>query len=107
TKTITTTREPALAVTADSLRFELSKLVICENIDLVEKEIRPEGSPSTFKLEVNVINGENLPSDKNELKELGKQVMAIVKSRLKDVEKFDTCFVLFETQSGSGAVKTK
>lgn len=105
--TVTTkTKNPVFAKSTDSLQAHLNKLVSCEGINVNGKEINTDGKMDT-ELEIDITNGRNLPTDENQLDDLGKQIASEIKQALQDKAEFETYKVLFITRSESAGVTSQ
>ena len=103
TTTTTKTKNPSFSGTTDSLQVDLNKLVSCEHINLDGKEISSNGK-TTSELEIDIINGQGIPSDENQMDDLGKQIVLVIKNALQDKNQYDTYTVLFVVRKESGGV---
>lgn len=103
TTTTTKTKNPTFNKSTDSLQMELNKLVSCQGIDLDGKEITTNGKVSS-ELEIDITNGQNIPSDENQMNNLGKQIAVVIKGALQDKNEYDTYKVLFITKKENGSV---
>ncbi len=103
--TITTSRQklPQFRVGIDTLAHSLDSFVACQHFNLNGVEKSTNGKVES-ELEVDIINGANIPVDDKHMKDLGRAIASRVKSELKDDRAFTTYKVLFVTQSGKGAV---
>ncbi|HET7117022.1 MAG TPA: hypothetical protein VFI29_11055 [Hanamia sp.] len=104
--TITSTKEkkPIFSKTDDSLQESLTKIVKSENINLDGAEISTNGKV-TSELEIDIINGMNIPVNVNEMNDLGKKIAVIIKDALKDKNEYNTYKVLFVTKKINGSVE--
>ncbi len=104
--TITSTKErkPIFSETGDSLQESLAKIVKSENINLDGAEISTNGKVAT-ELEIDIINGINIPINEKEMNDLGKKIAIIVKDALTDKNEYDTYKVLFVTKKVNGSVE--
>ncbi|MGC4037281.1 MAG: hypothetical protein QM764_15080 [Chitinophagaceae bacterium] len=103
TMTTTKSKTPTFNKPTDSLQIELNKVVSCEGINLDGKEITRNGKTNS-ELEIDVTNGQNIPSDENQMSNLGRQVAIIIKASLQDKSEYDSYKVLFITKKESGGV---
>ncbi len=106
TTTITKIKNPVFGKSIDSLQVNLSKIVTCENVDLDGLEINTNGEISTV-LEIHITNGQNIPTDDNQLNELGKQIATEVKGVLQDKNEYQTYEVLFITKTENAGITRK
>lgn len=104
--TITSTKEkkPILSETGDSIQESLAKIVKSENINIDGAEISTNGKV-TSELEIDIINGMNIPINENEMNDLGRKIAVIIKDALKDKNEYDTYKVLFVTKKVNGSVE--
>jgi hypothetical protein len=105
--TFTTKRikDPQLATSADSLSRSIGQYVSCEHINLDGKEITSNGK-TTSELEIDIINGKNVPTDTARMRSVGRSIASIVRSGLQDVNEYDHYKVLFVKVESSG-IETK
>lgn len=103
TMTTTKTKTPLFNKSTDSLQVDLNKLVSCNGINIDGKEITINGKVSS-ELEIDINNGQNIPSDENQKKNIEKQIAVIVKQALQDKSEYNTYKILFVTKKGNGAV---
>lgn len=103
TMTTTNTKNPIFSKSTDSLQSELNKIVSCEGINLDGKEITTNGKVSS-EIEIDITNGQNVPTDENQMNELGKQIAVIVKDALQDKNEYNTYKVLFITKKEDAGV---
>lgn len=102
TMTNTKTKDPVFNDMAKTLN-ELTKVVTAEAINLNGKEITTN-KKVTSELEINITNGQNMPTTEDERKALGKSIATLIKSNLKDKNEFDTFQILFITKVENGGV---
>ena len=103
TTTITRVRNPEFAGPIDSLQVKLNGMVVCEHFNLDGKEITTNGVAKT-QLEIEVLNGKNIPEDEARMKSLAHSIAAAIKSALKDGSEFENYTVLFMKVESSTAV---
>lgn len=101
TITTTKTKNPTFSVTTDSLQLELNKIVSCESIAINGTEIT-RNKKTSYELEIGILNGNDIPSDQNEMIELGKQIAKTIKNGLQNKNEFDIYKVLFISRSENG-----
>lgn len=105
--TITTkTKNPVFTKSTDSLQVDLNKLVSCHEINLDGKEITNNKKISN-ELEIDITNGQNIPTDENQMNALGKQIAAEIKKGLQDKTEYQTYKVLFITKTESASVTSR
>ncbi|MEO8711102.1 MAG: hypothetical protein ABI405_03210 [Parafilimonas sp.] len=97
TMTATKTKNPLFSKSTDSLQVDLNKIVSCEGINLDGKEITSNEKVSS-ELEIDITNGQNIPTDENQMNDLGKQIAVIVKQALQDKSEYNSYKVLFVTK---------
>lgn len=102
TTTTTKTKNPVLN-DIHKVEKELTALVTAENINLNGKEITTN-KKTTTELEVSITNGQNIPTNDDQRKVLGKSIAIAVKKNLKDQNEFGTYTVLFITKVESNGV---
>jgi hypothetical protein len=103
TTTVTKTKNPVFLLEMDSIQTDLAKIVTCENINLDGEEVNTNGRVTTA-LEVDILNGKNIPGNDSEMKALGKSIASDLKRALKDKNEYDTYKVLFITKETTGDV---
>jgi hypothetical protein len=106
TTTTTKTKNPVFSKATDSLQVDLNKLVACETINLDGKEINTDGK-ITMELEIDIVNGHNIPTDENQMNDLGKQIAVKFKEALQDKTEYQTYKVLFITKTESAGVTSR
>src|SRR5437762_3423121 len=94
TLTTTKTKNPVFNVTTDQVQNDLNKLVSCESINLDGREINKNGKANS-ELEIDIINGQNIPGDESQMISLGKLIASDIKRSLKDQKQYNTYNVLF------------
>lgn len=87
----------------NKFKYEFGSLIQAKKINIYGKEITT-GSDSTSELEIDIINGKNIPTTEGERKSLGKSLAKVVKNNLKNSKQFETYKVKFEKQSESSGV---
>jgi len=103
TSTITKRKDPVFNIEISSVQTALNKIVICENINLAGKEITTDGKV-TSELEVSIVNGQSIPTDEDQMKDLGKLIAWGLKKSLKDQNEYNKYIVLFVTKVTDGGV---
>ena len=83
------------------LESELSGVINSENVNLNGAEMTTNGK-TTSELEIDIINGKNIPTNDDERKMLGKTIAKSIKGNLKDPNEFDSYRVLFVTRLEKG-----
>ena len=106
TRTTTKTKDPVFSKPTDSLQADLNKLVSCEGINLDGKEINTDGKINT-ELEIDINNGQNIPTDENQMNDLGKRIAVEIKEALQDKAEYQTYKVLFITKTESAGVTSR
>lgn len=102
TMTTTKTKAPVFSIETEQLQKDLNQLVSCENINLDGKEVSTNGKINS-ELEVDIVNGKDIPSDDDQMISLGKLIASDLKKSLKDPNQYNTYKVLFikkHTDSG-------
>ena len=102
TFTVTKPKPPEYAVNTDSLGKALDSLVSAVHINVNGKEIK-KGDQTSSELDIEVINGRNIPDNDEKLRELGRTIGARFKNALKDPNQFDrysVLFVILSTEKG-------
>jgi hypothetical protein len=97
TMTVTKTKNPIFLVGMDSIRIDMNKILAFEHIGLVGRETDKNGKLSS-ELEVDIINGKNIPGDDSAMRILGNSIASDLKKALKDKNEYDTYKVLFVIQ---------
>ncbi|HVX51664.1 MAG TPA: hypothetical protein VHB48_16000 [Chitinophagaceae bacterium] len=101
TFTTTVLKQPSFTVSTDSLGMQLNKLVQCENFNLNGAEITTNGQKETV-LEIDVINGNNIPQEDEAMYALAKKIAVQVKEDMADTNAYNSYKVLFVTQTVHG-----
>jgi hypothetical protein len=105
TTTIKKRKDPVFAVPTDSLVAGLNSIVTCQHFNLDGEDISVNGKDSS-ELEIDVINGKDIPNDNDSMKVLGQPIAALLKNALKDKGEYDRFSVYF-VKVDSGSVVTK
>jgi hypothetical protein len=103
TFTTTIVKPPEFSMNSDSLRMQLNKLVQCEDFSLNGAEITTNGIKETT-LEIDVINGKNIPSEDEPMNALGKQIALQLKEDMANSNAYNNYKVLFVTQTINGMI---
>lgn len=106
TTTTTRTKEPVFNKSTDSIENELNALVACKGINLNGKETTDNGNV-TSELEIQITNGQNIPTDDTQMIDLGKKIAIVIKKGLKNSSEFQTFRVLFITETDNSGITTK
>lgn len=94
TFTTTTPKNPVFSVTDDSIKAALHSLVTYEHVDINGKTTTTNGK-ANIELEIDVINGQNIPGDEKEMANLAAQIASAIKGALKNRNEYNTYKVLF------------
>lgn len=103
TTTVTRSRNPVFAAPIDSLQTGLNRLIACEHITLEGEEVTTDGKLST-RLQIEILNGKNIPENGGQMKTLAHSLAAGVKDALKDRNEYESYTVLFIKVESSAAV---
>jgi hypothetical protein len=103
TLTVSKTKPPVFLAGMDSIQIDMNKMLSFQHISLVGRETDKNGKLSS-ELEVDIINGKNIPADENERKKLGNSIAAALMNALKDKNEYDSYKVLFVTLEIAGGV---
>ena len=106
TTTITKSKSPLFGVQTDTLTVGLNKMVRCENINLDGREITTNGKAAS-ELEVDIMNGKNIPADNDRMKALARTIAVYLKNALQDPREYDSYKVLFVTKTMTDGVTTR
>ena len=87
----------------DKFKYNFGNLIKAEKVNINGKEIT-KGKVSTSELEINIINGKNLPTTEDERKSLSKSLAKAVKNYLKDSNQFETYQVKYGKKSEGAGV---
>jgi len=104
--TVTKTKHAVFSVDESIVQTNLNKLVTCENINLAGKEVT-SNSKTTSELEVDIMNGQNIPADTEQMNTLAKSIAVELKKSLKDPNEYDKINVLFVRKWYDGAATRK
>jgi hypothetical protein len=105
TTIIRKSKPPGYAIAPDSLQAQIDRIVSCQTIRLEGAEIVTNGK-STSELEIDIVNGNNVPEDTSRMKALGHAIAADVKKALQESDEYETYRVLFvKVDAGEGMVK--
>jgi hypothetical protein len=105
TTTVTRSKNPVFAAPMDSLQAGLNRLIVFEHINLDGEEVTTNGKPST-RLQIEVLNGKDIPENGDRLKALAHSLAAGVKDALKDKNEYENYTVLFvKVESSAGVTK--
>ena len=106
TFTTTRTKNPVFKITTDQLQRDLNHLVSCENMDVDGREISTNGKTKS-ELEIDIVNGRDIPGNQNEMISLGKSIASDLKKSLKDQGEYGTYKVRFVTkETNDGITRT-
>jgi len=106
TTTITKSKSPLFGVQSDTVTLGLNKMVSCENINMDGREITTNGKTAS-ELEVDLMNGKNIPADNGRMKALARTIAVYLKSALQDPREYDSYKVLFVTKTITSGVTTR
>ncbi len=98
--TITTTKEkqPVFTTGTDSIAAALNRIAVCENFHLNGSDITTNGKEEA-ELEIDVINGKNIPADDAAMISLARAIALQVKQFLADKNAYKSYKVLFVHQA--------
>lgn len=105
TTTVTKTKNPVFSVPMASLARQLDSLVPGGHKNLIGRSITTNGKDSSI-LEVDIINGRNLPTADAQKKELGRSIAIGIRNELKDKNEYKAFSVVF-VKVDSGTIVTK
>ena len=100
TFTSTTEKQPVFIIAADSVAAALNHLATCENFNVNGFEVTTNGQKQTI-MEIDVINGKNIPVDDAEMNALAKKIALQVKQFLADRNAYKSYRVSFIQQKES------
>src|ERR1051326_7082401 len=83
TMTTTKTKPPVFGIPTEQLQKDLNQLVSCEDVNLDGKEVKTNGKIDS-ELEIDIVNGQNIPADDDQMISLGKSIASELKKSLKD-----------------------
>jgi hypothetical protein len=106
TTTITKTKEPKFNATPDSLSVTLNKLVTCQHINVKGEEITTNGKTQS-EMEIDIINGKQIPDVGPALRSLGKTIASAIKMALTNKNDFDSYKVLFVKQEETSVTTSR
>ena len=78
-----------------------SLALLLEHINLDGEDINTNGKDSS-ELEIDVINGKDIPKDHDSLKTFGRPIALLIKNALKDRKEYDRFSVYFVVVKSSG-----
>ncbi|HVY76695.1 MAG TPA: hypothetical protein VG890_17825 [Puia sp.] len=106
--TISTTmpKSPVFSKSTDSLQADLNKIISYQSIHLDGKQTTTNGK-KTAELEIDITNGQNIPTDENQMNALGKQIAAKIKAALQDNTEYSSYKVLFITKTENASVTNR
>jgi hypothetical protein len=84
----------------------LSKLVLCEGINLDGKEINNNGKINS-ELKIDITNWKNIPAVETKMNALGKQIAKEIKEALQDKSEYQTYKVLFIKKTENAGVTSR
>ncbi|HSZ34447.1 MAG TPA: hypothetical protein VK772_14120 [Puia sp.] len=106
TFTKTYLKNPVFNKSSDSIQMDLNKFISYQEISVLGKEILTNNK-SNSELDINITNGQNIPTDQNEMIALGKQIAIVIKKSLQNENEYQTYRVLFVTKTeNSGITKS-
>ena len=102
---ITTTKEkpPIFDRNTDSIKMALNRLVFCQGINVTGKEI-DRARDTISVLEIEITNGKNIPSDKDQMVALARQIALVIKGALQDKNEYESYNVRFVIRTQDGDV---
>lgn len=100
TYTSTMEKQPVFNIAADSVSAALNHFAVCENLNVNGFEITTNGVKQT-RLEIDIINGKNIPVNDVSMNTLAKKIALQVKQFLADKNAYDYYTVLFIQQKQS------
>jgi len=100
------TKSPSFAVSADSVQTALNKLVDCERMNVKGKEIKANGEQRT-ELQVDIINGKNVPADDAAKSALAKDIAMLMKHSLQDPQEYKSFKIIFMSVKEKNGVTQK
>lgn len=107
TFTTTSKKNPVFIKDLSTIQTEFKQVVRCETINLNGKETKSNNKSSSV-LEIRIINGDDIPANDLQIKELAKKIGSFFKGSLKDVNEYNSYRILFVTQTtGNGASKSE
>ncbi len=106
TFTTTTIKEPVFNKSTDSIQLDISKIVSCQEINVSGKEISKNNKKNS-ELEIDITNGQNIPTDQNEMIVLAKQLAIVIKKSLQNDNEYQTYKVLFVSKTEKSGVTEK
>lgn len=103
--TMTTTRAkpPLFSIPTEQVQRDLNQLVSCENVNLDGMEVTTDGKTDS-ELEIDIINGKDIPADDDQMISLGKSIASDLKRSLKDQNQYNSYKVLFVKKQTDGGV---
>lgn len=104
--TVTRSKPPAFRISTDSMAIKVDSLVTCEHISVDGSE-KTTGGKTSSEVEIEIINGKNIPTGDTSLRALGKSIAFRIKQELKDSVEYNTFKVLFVTLQTSGNTTTR
>ena len=103
TMTTTKTKPPVFRIPTEQLQKYLNQLVSCEDVNLDGKEVKTDGKIDS-ELEIDIINGKDIPSDDDQMISLGRSIASDLKKSLKDQNQYNSYKVLFIKKQTDGGV---
>jgi hypothetical protein len=103
--TITTTKDPQFVFDTGTILNNLSTLVTCESVNVNGTQTK-KSNQTTSELEIDIINGKNIPSNEDSMTSLGRSIASQIKLELKDSGSYNTYKVLFVIKKVDGIVTT-
>ena len=105
TFTTTMPKQPVFKSDVTQVDSLIMTLVKPEGIDLTGRETSTNGK-SVTEMEIDIINGENIPGDGQQLRSLGNSIASVVKSNLKDQNEYNTYKVSFTKKEKENGITT-
>jgi hypothetical protein len=107
TTTTSTIKDP-LFKNQDTLVLEakLDSLITCERVEIKGRDIKTNGVVSSV-LEIDVLNGANVPNDYTQMNTLAKMIASFFKKILMDPNEYDTYKVFFITVKTNSGITQK
>ena len=104
--TTTKTKPPVFGIPTEQLQKDLNQLVSCEDVNLDGKEVKTNGKIDS-ELEIDIVNGQNIPADDDQMISLGKSIASELKKSLKDQNQYNNYKVLFVKKQTDGGVSQR
>jgi hypothetical protein len=102
THTLTKPIDPAVFGDVDKFEYEFLNLIQAEGINFSVIEVT-KGENTTLEVEINIVNGINIPTNADKRRTLSQSLANVVKNNLREPNQFEIYRVTYRNRSESAA----